>query len=151
MSVAATMCAVCRERLEEDALMFWQFVLRCLAILGDGGMSDEEDGDENGERIKLIRALMWRNPYFRELFALLDSAPDMERQLWSQSGRHRLRRVVTDRPPLHSRPIPKDLPRSFFSPAFLDSLHFEHQIEELQLRDIDMPLYQYDVTSVDIN
>ncbi|EEB90150.1 hypothetical protein MPER_11682 [Moniliophthora perniciosa FA553] len=122
LRIAATMHQVCRESNNEDGQHYWSFVLRSLAALTPGGMSDEEDGEdgEDGERVKLVHEIDFRHPGFRQLFETVDNTRNSEPALFKQAGRKRMRRVpsgiVVERSP------PSGLATAHFRPEFLDAM-----------------------------
>ncbi|KAK7434700.1 hypothetical protein VKT23_020064 [Stygiomarasmius scandens] len=106
-------------------LAFWASLLTCTEVLTVNGMSDEEDGIDAGEVIKLVSELDFRHPDFHPIFSLIDSTRESEDEIFTSVGRKRMRRIYTgvtnsDRIP------PENLPPSYYRPEYLQHMLLSH-------------------------
>ncbi|KAJ3765137.1 hypothetical protein FB446DRAFT_655660 [Lentinula raphanica] len=132
------MLGVCRERGDQSGVDFWSYGLNVTEILGDNGMSDEEDdtreveveGIKVKQNVKVVLHLYWRHPDLDDLFKLMDTAPALEKLIFHRAGAGRIPRVRSNK--LSHRSPPTDLPREFFREDFLAPL-FPHELMELKL------------------
>lgn len=85
----------CRDNGDQEGDDCWGFILYAVAALGNEGMSDEEDGEEEGEAVKEVLDLNFRRQEFRSIFRFVDSARDGIE--WDQSGRKFKKRVDVSR------------------------------------------------------
>lgn len=108
-------------------------------------MSDEEDGEmEDGTKVKMVMLLIWRNPLLRILFEQVDLAPTLEERLWRQAGKTKIKRIRVEDQPAITRPIPTNLPRSFFTPGLLEAMQ-DYQLEALVLSSDTLPMLSFDI------
>lgn len=103
---------------DESALTFWMAALRSLQHLQTDGMSDEETEDRGDEKVRLVKDLHFRNSGFTDLWQYVDDLPTSMKSLFAQSGVKRLRRVFSHE--LTNRLPPKNLPRTFYRPEYLE-------------------------------
>lgn len=103
---------------DEAALAFWTATLRSLQFLRTDGMSDEETEDQGEEKVRLVKDLHFRDPAFTDLWQYVDNVPITMKSLFTQRGPKRLCRVFTDE--LTNRSPPKNLPRTFYRPEYLE-------------------------------
>ncbi|EEB97213.1 hypothetical protein MPER_03515 [Moniliophthora perniciosa FA553] len=145
------MLAYSRERKDEKAIEFWNYVVTVTYTLGHDGMSDEESGTEEvttpsglirTKRIKKVLKLPWRHSSFRDLFTHLDQVPQVEDLIFKQTGKHvRIDRVRVEDMSTR-RSIPKKLYRSFFKDGYLNGL-MEYQVDKLDLAEEDFQLHNF--------
>ncbi|KAJ3720333.1 hypothetical protein C8R42DRAFT_736681, partial [Lentinula raphanica] len=102
----------CKDKGDIEGSECWDFILYAVTVLGTDGMSDEEDDDENGEKVKSVLDVGFRRPEFRTLFRSVD-ARDMAR---GQGGRKLRRRVEVSK--VVERQPPRNVPEIFLSPGF---------------------------------
>jgi len=81
----------CRDNGDQEGDDCWGFILYAVAALENEGMSDEEDGEEDGEAVKEVLDLNFRRQELRSIFRFVDSA--MDRTERSQGGRKFKKRV----------------------------------------------------------
>ncbi|KAJ3751988.1 hypothetical protein EV361DRAFT_180950 [Lentinula raphanica] len=132
------MLGVCRERGDQSGVDFWAYGLNVTEVLGDNGMSDEEDdareveveGVKVKQNVKVILQSYWRHPDLNDLFKLMDQAPVLEKLIFHRAGAGRIPRIRSNK--LSHRSPPTDLPREFFREEFLAPL-FPHEVMELKL------------------
>ncbi|KAJ3766149.1 hypothetical protein FB446DRAFT_794374 [Lentinula raphanica] len=131
------MIGVCRERGDQSGVDFWSYGLNVTEILGDNGMSDEEDdareveveGVKVRQNVKIVLQSYWRHPDIDDLFNIMGQAPVLEKLIFHRAGAHRIPRIRSNK--LSHRSPPTDLPREFFREDFLTPL-FPHEIMELK-------------------
>ncbi|KAJ3726402.1 hypothetical protein DFJ43DRAFT_566240 [Lentinula guzmanii] len=122
------MLKVCRERNDQAGVQFWSYALSALEILGDPGMSDEEDSSVEVEvegvivkqSVKKVKRSYWRAPQVEDLCRVMDTAPALEILIFHKA----------------SRTWP---PRDFYRKEFLDSL-MPHEVADLRLADYSFRL-----------
>ncbi|KAL1657727.1 hypothetical protein GGF50DRAFT_29792, partial [Schizophyllum commune] len=129
-AVAASMVQAGRVLLEADSdavvsrardqLPWWEEACRALELLTQNGMSDEEDGFDEDEPIRLVRDIKYRNPQVGRFLETLDQARVSETAIFQAVGRSRRRRVKV--PLLIEREPPPGLPMSFFRPGYLQEI-----------------------------
>ncbi|KAJ3766718.1 hypothetical protein FB446DRAFT_653351 [Lentinula raphanica] len=132
------MIGVCRERGDQSGVDFWSYGLNATEILGDNGMSDEEDdvreveveGIKVKQNVKVVLQSYWRHPDFDDLFNIMGQAPVLEKLIFHRAGAGRIPRIRSNK--LSHRSPPTDLPREFFHEEFLEPL-FPHELMELKL------------------
>lgn len=112
------MIQVCEETGEIQRAQFWREVLECVEILTVDGMSDEEDGTEGDESVRLVKDLDYRHPDFRKLFKKVDNVRTKNSSIFKNTGRKRIRRVYVSE--MTSRPPPTNIPSSFCCQEYLD-------------------------------
>lgn len=104
----------------EPGIAFWTATLKSLQSLQVNGMSDEETESQGEEKVRVVKSLNFRNRAFDNLWRYVDEVPTTMKDLFEQNGAKRLRRVfsieVTERLP------PRDLPRTFFWPEYLERM-----------------------------
>ncbi|KAJ3797285.1 hypothetical protein F5050DRAFT_1579315 [Lentinula boryana] len=140
------MLKVCRERNDEAGIQFWSYALGVLEILGDPGMSDEEDSSVEVEvegvvvkqSVKKVKRSYWRAPQVEDLCRVMDTAPALEILIFHKAGAKRVPRIRTDHLS-HRLPGP-GLPRDFYRKEFLDSL-MPHEVADLRFADYSFKLF----------
>jgi hypothetical protein len=121
MDIATTMHAKCREDGEHDEQIFWGFISRSVDEMTAAGMSDEEDGWDGEERVKLVHGIDFRRLEFRQLFEEVDETPSKQPLVFIQSGRRRMRRKESGKV-IKRQPPPGVAPGSY-RPEYLDAMH----------------------------
>lgn len=117
-AIASVMIQVCEEKGEIQRAQFWREVLESVEILTVDGMSDEEDGTEGDESVRLVKVLDYRHPDFRKLFKKVDDVRMKDSSIFRNTGRKRLRRVYVSE--ITSRPPPTNIPSSYCCQEYLD-------------------------------
>lgn len=102
---------------DDRAITFWTGTLRSLQYLQADGMSDEETEEQEGEKVRVVKDLWFRNPAFNDLWQYVDELPAQMKSLFEQSGAKRLRRVFSEE--VSDRSPPKNLPRTFYRQDYL--------------------------------
>ncbi|KIK50651.1 hypothetical protein GYMLUDRAFT_252796 [Collybiopsis luxurians FD-317 M1] len=110
-SIATAEQQCCRENGDAEGEECWGFVLYAVDVLQIDRMSDEEDGEEEGEAVKWVLGLDFCRREFRYLFHRVDSARSTVDQ--SLGGRKFKRRVETSRKSQRSTPV--GIPSAFLS------------------------------------
>lgn len=62
----------CRSQGDKEGEEHWQFLIFATSTLEIEGMSDEEDGEVNGEMVKLVADVSFRDCEFRRLYRYSD-------------------------------------------------------------------------------
>ncbi|KAF9065501.1 hypothetical protein BDP27DRAFT_1180215, partial [Rhodocollybia butyracea] len=123
--VAATMIDFCRKTNDEDGLQFWQYSLRLTQHLGDGGMSEDEDGLKTIQigtrtkkvRVKVTKDLDFRHPAIAAHYKRVDGTREAEELIFSATGRTKMERIrISD---IRVRPPPRGLSASVYRPEYL--------------------------------
>ncbi|THU95290.1 hypothetical protein K435DRAFT_798227 [Dendrothele bispora CBS 962.96] len=117
--ICTTMIAICRDKNDMDGLLFWQEVLQCTDTLTIHGMSEEEDGNESGEPVKVVLDPPFRHADFRPLFRFVDDLPQIERKVFNNTGRKCTRRIEGGASTTGRTPI-QNLPRAYYCPEYLE-------------------------------
>lgn len=144
------MYQACIERGDKDAADFWNYVLGVVKTLGAGGMSDEDDADEDinvqgvptKRRIKRVLKPFWRHDAIAKIFVWLDAVRYMEPGIFAACGLAPLPRKRVPEECL--RPPPPNLPETFFKPGFFDNMP-DYQKASFRLSPNEFPLRAFDV------
>ncbi|KAJ3738026.1 hypothetical protein EV360DRAFT_58507 [Lentinula raphanica] len=142
------MIQISRDTHDEDGVKFWTYALDAVKILGERGMSDEEDGEEDviidgvqtKQDVKLVTVLWFRHESFRDLFQLVDQTPKAEEKIFSQQGRHQVKRVRSDI--VDNRKPPPGYPKQVFRPEYLQKL-LPHEKEDLKFKKSDFVIHEF--------
>ena len=139
LRMSSVMVLVSRQRGDADAVAMWEYVWKIVDKLGHGGMSDDEDDEDEIQQedghfrttpiLKTLRS-MWRHPYFLSLFQQLDKLPGVEAAIFRLNGKKRIVRQRVDK--VSGRPPPPNLPRSFFDNEFLHG-YPAYRLHELKI------------------
>lgn len=125
------MVEVCEEKGDAQGAQFWRDVLEAIVVLTVGGMSDEEDGTDGNERVRLVKDMDYRHPDFGELFKHVDNVRIKNTSIFRNVGRKRIRRVYVSE--MTSRPPPPNIPSSYYRPEYLDSMT-QGEVPKVKLR-----------------
>lgn len=125
------MIEVCEEKGDIQRAQFWRDVLEAIEVLTVGGMSDEEDGVEGNESVRLVKDVDYRHPDFRKLFRKVDDVRTKNTSIFKNVGRKRMRRVYV--PEMTSRPPPPNMPPSYYRQEYLDSMK-QGKVPEVELQ-----------------
>ncbi|KAL0568885.1 hypothetical protein V5O48_013087 [Marasmius crinis-equi] len=148
--VRAATCAIMLRRVREEGdefgKQYWAHALEVVSTLGPDGMSDESDAEEvnhrgfttTRDRVRQVKDLEWRHPSLRDLMMAIDNTPGVEKAIFAQTGRPRIRRVRVEQK--DGRAPPRRLYRSFFKAGYLGGLHREH-VKRLKVRKATLPLF----------
>ena len=143
------MLQVSVQRNDPDAVAVWKYVWSLIDKLGHNGMSDEEDdemvlqqpdGTMRLTHVRKILKLIWRHPYFSELFKFLDKLPGVEDLVFRLCGKQRIERVRVEQE--SDREPPPNLPKSFYRPNYLEQIpsyrirDYKLSTERIRLREI---------------
>ncbi|KAL0569286.1 hypothetical protein V5O48_012688 [Marasmius crinis-equi] len=104
MHTSIVMTKKSRERGDEEALAAWHYIGRATHEMGPAGMSDEEDGEEGGEIVKLVHGVEFRHPLYRDVFEMSDQTRYLEPEVFKKKGRRRPRGVLSSRVTDHNPP-----------------------------------------------
>ncbi|KAE9383233.1 hypothetical protein BT96DRAFT_1009490 [Gymnopus androsaceus JB14] len=148
------MAEVCHRRGNMQGQDFWQKVLAYTLRLGAGGMSDEDEGIESvvrgsrtkSEKVKIVKRLPFRHPYFEKLYDVVDQTPGLEELIFNQTGKRPLVRVRNRNSLSMCKPVTR-LPRSFFPDGYLGQL-FPFELDALQVSEEPWPLYEWTYNGV---
>ncbi|KAJ3759303.1 hypothetical protein EV360DRAFT_82246 [Lentinula raphanica] len=110
--IAAMEQQSCRQKGDLEGYECWSFILNAVTTFQTDGMSDEEDGEEDGEKVKLVLDVGFRRSEFRSLFRSVDN-----RDIAKGQGGRRLRRRVEVLKPVE-RLAPRNIPPFFLNPGF---------------------------------
>ncbi|KIK60919.1 hypothetical protein GYMLUDRAFT_167117, partial [Collybiopsis luxurians FD-317 M1] len=102
---------------DQKGTELWSYVLRCLNELTQDGLSDEEDGSEGDEEVKLVADLDFRHPDLRLLFQKVDNTRLSHPDIFVLAGQRKIKRVLGSRIVV-CKP-PPDLSLVFFRPEYL--------------------------------
>ncbi|KAJ3804652.1 hypothetical protein F5876DRAFT_18858, partial [Lentinula aff. lateritia] len=119
---------VCQEIDDQGGKSFWTYMVDSLLVFEEGGMSDEEDGEEDvvidgvetKQDIKLVKDLWFRHESFGPQFQMIDETPKSEPEIFTQQGRLSVKRVRTNI--IDKRDPPKGLPQDVFRLEYLQRL-----------------------------
>lgn len=131
-AIASVMIEVCDEKGNVQGTQFWRDVLEAIDILTAGGMSDEEDGADGNESVKLVKDMDYRHPDFRKLFKEVDNVRTKNPSIFRNAGRKRMRRVYVSE--TTSRPPPPNVPSSYYRQEYLDSMK-QGKVPKVKLRE----------------
>ncbi|KAL0057430.1 hypothetical protein AAF712_015928 [Marasmius tenuissimus] len=145
-ATSSVMSRRCRKVHDEDGEQFWAHFLETVTVLGPDGMSEESDVEEVNvrgftsvrEQVRHLKNVAWRHPALRLHMETIDNTPGVERAIFTQTGRPRLRRVRVGT--LDQRAPPQRLYRSSFRDGYLNRLHRE-RVKSLKIRKEDLPLF----------
>ncbi|KAL1749739.1 hypothetical protein FB107DRAFT_225010 [Schizophyllum commune] len=101
----------------QDQLPFWRDAYVAVQLLGVDGMSDEEDGYDGDEEIRLVHDITFRHPRLRRFLTTVDGARLLETVVTPTNGRRRRRRVYIG--DLRDRDPPAGLPSVFYRDGYL--------------------------------
>ncbi|KAJ3722846.1 hypothetical protein C8R42DRAFT_731606 [Lentinula raphanica] len=139
LKTAAVMLEVAQQVQDDEMETFWSYVEEAVGILGERGMSDEEDGEEDviidgvstKQDVKLVKILWFRHQSFRSLFEKVDQTPKTEPQIFTQQGRYQLKRVRSNI--IDNREPPPGYPKQIFHGEYLQNL-LPHQLQDLKFK-----------------
>ncbi|KAH7871310.1 uncharacterized protein C8R40DRAFT_1174732 [Lentinula edodes] len=139
LKIATIMVQFCQDGGDESGITFWSYVIDALLVLGDGGMSDEESGDEDvvidgvstKQDVKRVKILWFRHESFAPIFQQVDETPKVELKIFTQQGRLSVKRIRSN-DVVDKRDPPKGLPQDIFRPEYLDEL-FPHQKKQFRI------------------
>ncbi|KAJ3816388.1 hypothetical protein EV361DRAFT_955777 [Lentinula raphanica] len=115
-SLAVLAGQACQEKGDTEGEDSWGFLLCAIGSLQVDGMSDEEDGEEDGNPVRLVLNAAFRRKEFRPLFRFIDSNPaGIEK---GQGGRRFKKRVEIAKEVSPSRKLLNTIPSAFLSPAY---------------------------------
>ncbi|KAJ3749307.1 hypothetical protein DFH05DRAFT_1520921 [Lentinula detonsa] len=117
----------CKDNGDIEGYECWGFILYAVTVFGIDGMSDEEDDEENGEKVKSVLDVGFRRPEFRTLFRSVD----IRHVAKGQGGRKLQRRVEVSK--MVERQLPRNIPCVFLSPGFQSSSNAIPQEAIIQL------------------
>ncbi|KAE9385235.1 hypothetical protein BT96DRAFT_840966 [Gymnopus androsaceus JB14] len=121
LKIAGAMLDVSRTNDDQSGIEFWSFVLRAVTGLTSDGMSDEENGDGDGdETARRVLDIDFRHPDFRELFKKVDNVRKSHPRIFNQAGAKYKRRLHVDT--MSQRQPPPHLPKSFYRPEYLSKI-----------------------------
>ncbi|KAJ3831095.1 hypothetical protein F5878DRAFT_510803, partial [Lentinula raphanica] len=112
-SIATLEQGECRDKGDVEGEHIWRFILYAVTSLQVDGMSDEEDGEESGQAVKLVLEVGFRREEFRTLFRSIDIRPGVSR---SQGGRRFKKRIEISKKA--ERQPPRGIPSPFLTPRF---------------------------------
>ncbi|KIK53116.1 hypothetical protein GYMLUDRAFT_179387 [Collybiopsis luxurians FD-317 M1] len=147
--ICTIMIEVCRKRGDTRGVSFWEYRLLTLGHLGDGGMSEEEEGIQvvrkhgraKKKKIKVIKDLFFRHPSFTKLFQRVDATPDAKETVFHRKGKPRkMRQCVQE---FSFRGPPTKLSQTIFQGEYLHSLA-PYQIADLELSSDSFPIFSFD-------
>ncbi|KAJ3968604.1 hypothetical protein EV361DRAFT_805327 [Lentinula raphanica] len=135
------MLEVAQQVQDDEMEAFWSYVEESVGILGERGMSDEEDGEEDviidgistKQDVKLVKILWFRHESFRPLFEKVDQTPKAEEKVFTQQGRYQLKRVRSNI--VDNREPPPGYPKQIFRREYLQNL-LPHQLQDLKFKKI---------------
>ncbi|KIK64578.1 hypothetical protein GYMLUDRAFT_241116 [Collybiopsis luxurians FD-317 M1] len=105
----------CNDAGDNEGEQHWEFVVFATSVLEVQGMSDEEDGEENGDAIRLVSDVSFQHREFRSLYCHSDTVGNMgEDGFGIPSGCKFKKRV--DILESVDRPLPAQLPDAFRKP-----------------------------------
>ncbi|KAJ3718814.1 hypothetical protein C8R42DRAFT_643874 [Lentinula raphanica] len=115
-SLAALAEQTCEEKGDSEGEESWGFLLFALATLQEDGMSDEEDGEEDGNPVRLVLDVPFRRREFRPLFRFIDSnTAGIEK---GQGGRKFKKRVEIAKEVSRPHRTINKIPSAFLSPDY---------------------------------
>ncbi|THU83955.1 hypothetical protein K435DRAFT_688540, partial [Dendrothele bispora CBS 962.96] len=129
-NICAVMQGVSQDLGNAAELQFWTSIQESLEQLGTAGMSDEEDGREGSEMIKVVTAPDFRHADFQKLYRFVDEVRFSRPQYFSQVGRKRMKRVQSAG--TIKRTPPTGLPQAFLDERYLQNLT-TRQLAKLEL------------------
>ncbi|THU92393.1 hypothetical protein K435DRAFT_862495 [Dendrothele bispora CBS 962.96] len=116
--ICTIMVEAALEEGDEGKAKLWADVLQCMQVLTADGMSEEENGEEDGELVRYVYELDFRHPEFQSLFNFVDRMRESQKTVFNTTGRKRFRKVQRiDICP--ARKPPADLPPSYYKPEYL--------------------------------
>ncbi|KAJ3779943.1 hypothetical protein GGU10DRAFT_381471 [Lentinula aff. detonsa] len=128
LSIAASEQQTCRKTGDAEGDSSWGFVVFLVDVLRQEGMSDEEDGEEDGEAVRVVLDVDYRRHELRTLFELVDTVQGNNAK--GQGGRKFKKRIRISK---ESKQLPAEgVPRVLLSPAFRSNTPWtsnEHKLE----------------------
>ncbi|KAJ3900218.1 hypothetical protein F5879DRAFT_809594, partial [Lentinula edodes] len=139
LGAAAIMIKLAESTRDLDGAAFWAYAFQSVKILGERGMSDEEDDEEDvvidgvqtKQDVKLVKILWFRHESFRSLLQRIDETPKVENEIFTQQGRFQVKRVRSNI--VDERKPPTGYPKQVFRPEYLQKL-LPHEKEALKLK-----------------
>ncbi|KAI5896178.1 uncharacterized protein SCHCODRAFT_02492533 [Schizophyllum commune H4-8] len=101
----------------KDQTMWWAEACAALHLLTEDGMSDEEDGYDGDEQVRVVQDIRYRSLRLRNFLATVDEARIAEKLIFPMIGRSRRRRVYVSS--MVDREPPRGLPLAFYKGEFL--------------------------------
>ncbi|KAL1697921.1 hypothetical protein EV121DRAFT_274774, partial [Schizophyllum commune] len=95
----------------------WEEAVIAMELLDVDGMSDEEDGRDGDEAVRLVYDVAFRSPRLRRFLLALDEAREAETAIFTTVGRRRRRRVYVEE--MYDREPPTGLPSVFYRDGYL--------------------------------
>ncbi|KAJ3766540.1 hypothetical protein FB446DRAFT_653642, partial [Lentinula raphanica] len=138
LKIATIMAQFSRDTNCQDGETFWNYAIDALLVLGDGGMSDEEDSVEDvvidgirtQQEVKKVKILWFRHESFAPIMLQIDETPKAEPKVFTQQGRVSVKRVRSNI--FDKRNPPTGYPEDVFRPEYLEGL-FPHQKRQLRI------------------
>ncbi|KAL1724674.1 hypothetical protein EV714DRAFT_222618, partial [Schizophyllum commune] len=124
-------------KLAREQLPWWEEARRALELLTEHGMSDEEEGYEGEEPIRIVKGIKFRNPKLCNFLDTLDDVRAAETDIFPAVGRPRRRRIRV--PAFSDQVPPHGLPKAFYRPGYLQE-HGPFAEEELR---VDQTSYEW--------
>ncbi|KAJ3858087.1 hypothetical protein EV359DRAFT_52466 [Lentinula novae-zelandiae] len=133
------MVQFCQDGGDESGVTFWSYVVDALLVLGDGGMSDKDSGNEDmvidgvstKQDVKKVKILWFRHESFAPILQQVDETPKVELKIFTQQGRLSVKRIRSN-DVVDKRDPPKGFPQDVFCPEYLDEL-FPHQKKQFRI------------------
>ncbi|KAJ3715433.1 hypothetical protein C8R42DRAFT_645832 [Lentinula raphanica] len=120
----------CQEKGDIEGKESWGFLLYAVGSLQVDGMSDEEDGEEDGNPVRLVLDVAFRRKEFRPLFRFIDS--DKAGIEKGQGGRKFRKRVEISKVS-HTQRVPSNIRDAFLSPDYRNHGYQEVTEEEVEV------------------
>ncbi|KAK1225024.1 hypothetical protein PQX77_012042 [Marasmius sp. AFHP31] len=118
--VALTMQQHCRNSGDPSDEIVWSYIIRSLREFGEDGMSDEENGQQDGKEVKFVHGIDYRHPDFDLLFRIVtDNARKDYPGVFSSAGRDRHPRIPSGR--IIQRTPPPGVAENRFRPGYLEA------------------------------
>ncbi|KAG7090363.1 hypothetical protein E1B28_009483 [Marasmius oreades] len=127
-----------RQKEEQEGVEFWSFVLHSVRELDLAGISDDEDSEIEGQKVKLVHQLDFRHPDFRPLFEMVDHTTP---EKLSRRGRQRPRGVLS--PLVTEREPPSGIAPERFKPEYLAAMR-AGQKPQIRLGHRDYPVAHFE-------
>ncbi|KAJ8074407.1 hypothetical protein PM082_015307 [Marasmius tenuissimus] len=115
-TTAGVMQKNCRTAGDKGGEEYWAYVFRSVEEFQAAGMSDEEDGWKDGEEVKFVHQLDWRDPDYDCIFARVDH---IRVEMSSPAGRKRKLRVPSGW--ILEQEPPSGVSRQRFRSGYLDA------------------------------
>ncbi|KAK1234362.1 hypothetical protein PQX77_002436 [Marasmius sp. AFHP31] len=118
--VASTMQQHCRDSGDHSNEIMWGYLIRSLWEFGEDGMSDEENGQQDGKKVKFVHGIDFRHPDFDPLFrVIVDNARKEHPGIFPSRGRDRDPRIPSGR--IVQRTPPPGIAEGRFRPGYLEA------------------------------